>query len=343
MQKTDSAIKKPRKKHVASELTKQFLIIRAKPKKPQNAFVLYSIDRRHMLLDIHGGAAKMKKLGEDWNKATPREKNKYQERAEPGRLAHVQAMDEWNTAFKKFKDEHTVKGASKPFILFRSEMNRKRKSEGHANIDGKEISALAKEEWAELTDDQKQVYVTAAQKDIDRYNNEMASKRDILISNKPSASAPDQSTNTKNNSESNDDKINNSSSNSSVNSSSNSSVNSNSNSSVNSSGNSDSSSIKKKINTFGNSKNISGSSKSIKSMNSGIKINDNTNGGAEDMAKYTKLINSSRFKLFVKSQESHIRASQKRPINEHELLRIAYKMWIRDNTKRLGKIHDIKK
>ena len=288
----NTATPKRRKKHVPSELTKRFLMIRPKPKKPQNAFVRYSIDRRAMLMDVHGGAAKMKQLGEDWKNATSLERKKYVELAEPGRVAHAKAMAAWNAAFKQFKHEHTVKGAAKPFLLFRSEMNRKRKEEGFANIDGKEISALAKEEWAALSDDEKQVYVLAAEKDNERFHHEMALKKDVLIATRPTtmtttAAVPVATT----------------------------------------------AAARSPVN-------VNINNRPSRDSQSRDRLGDRDSLVKRDVKQdvkrdpiYKKVMNSASFKDFVASQESHIRQSQRRPITEHELYTIAYKMLMREEAR----------
>lgn len=181
MQNISSENSRPRKKHVTSELMRQFLLTTPKPKKPKNAFVLYSEERRPFLTAMSGGAAKMKQLAIDWKNSSSDVVDKYQAMALPGVQRHREEMEKWKKSFLAFKNMHTVKGPSKPFIIFRSQINAQRKAMPGNRMDGKAISRLAKQKWMALSDSEKQKYIDIAASDAERYSDEMVKKGSAII------------------------------------------------------------------------------------------------------------------------------------------------------------------
>ncbi|XP_068701386.1 high mobility group protein B3-like [Montipora foliosa] len=122
-----------------------------------------------------------KACAEKWKALSEEERQPYREAAEKDKLRYENEMANYSPPEaagrktrkgKKPKDKNRPKGAKNPFMCF-SEEKRPKLKEQNPDEPTKEIAKMLGEMWRNMNDQDKEHYIKLAQRDKERYDEEM--------------------------------------------------------------------------------------------------------------------------------------------------------------------------
>lgn len=153
------------------------------PKGARNPYVLFSMDKRKELASENLAFEEMtKRLGQEWEKVSAKEKKKYEKAAEEDKARYESEMDKFREehpdqeeakkARRKRKKEGEPKGPRNAYIFFGQDERKKITAENDKLAPKEVVTELGKR-WSALDDKEKSKYNELAENDKKRYEKEM--------------------------------------------------------------------------------------------------------------------------------------------------------------------------